>query len=134
LPSNVSFLSYDPEGIDVALVKELKEKNRERISKYVETRKGATYYDKESVWDFETAYDIALPCATQNEINKKQAAILVKITADLAKTATASSVQGIFAPSATTFTPFFTKIAAWRMTLRYHVQHKMKSTKSKPLF
>ena len=33
---------------------------------------------KESVWDFETAYDIALPCATQNEINEKQAAILVK--------------------------------------------------------
>ncbi|WP_348923031.1 NADP-specific glutamate dehydrogenase [Enterococcus rotai] len=69
---------YDPEGIDVELVKELKEKNRERISKYVETRSHATYYDGQSVWDFEVAYDIALPCATQNEINDKQAEILVK--------------------------------------------------------
>ncbi|MEI5995566.1 NADP-specific glutamate dehydrogenase [Candidatus Enterococcus mansonii] len=69
---------YDPNGIDVELVKELKEKNRERISKYVTTHKEATYYDGQSVWDFEIAYDIALPCATQNEINEKQADLLVK--------------------------------------------------------
>ncbi|WP_086444389.1 NADP-specific glutamate dehydrogenase [Candidatus Enterococcus lemimoniae] len=69
---------YDPAGIDVELVKELKEKNRERISKYVETRSDATYYDGQSVWDFEVAYDIALPCATQNEINDQQAELLVK--------------------------------------------------------
>lgn len=69
---------YDPEGIDVALVKELKEKNRERISKYVDTRKRATYYDGQSVWDFDVAYDIALPCATQNEINEEQAKTLVE--------------------------------------------------------
>ena len=52
----------------MALVKELKRKNRERISKYVETRKGATYYDKESVWNARRA----LPCATQNEINENK--------------------------------------------------------------
>ncbi|MBO0474260.1 glutamate dehydrogenase [Enterococcus sp. DIV0840] len=69
---------YDPNGIDVELVKELKEKNRERISKYVETHSDATYYDGQSVWDFEVAYDIALPCATQNEINETQAELLVK--------------------------------------------------------
>lgn len=69
---------YDPAGIDVELVKELKEKNRERISKYVETHSDATYYDGQSVWDFEVAYDIALPCATQNEINDQQAELLVK--------------------------------------------------------
>lgn len=69
---------YDPDGIDVELVKELKEKNRERISKYVETHQGAVYYASQSVWNFEIAYDIALPCATQNEINEKQAKLLVK--------------------------------------------------------
>ncbi len=69
---------YDPNGIDVELVKELKEKNRERISKYVETHKDAVYYDGQSVWNFDVAYDIALPCATQNEINVEQAKRLVK--------------------------------------------------------
>ena len=68
---------YDPKGIDVELVKELKEKNRERISKYVETHADAEYHDGQSVWDFKTAYDIALPCATQNEISKEQAQALV---------------------------------------------------------
>ncbi|EOI00342.1 glutamate dehydrogenase [Enterococcus moraviensis ATCC BAA-383] len=76
--SDSSGFVYDPNGIDVELVKELKEKNRERISKYVETHSDAKYYDGQSVWDFEVAYDIALPCATQNEINEKQAELLVK--------------------------------------------------------
>lgn len=69
---------YDPTGIDVATVKELKENNRERISKYIETHQEATYYEGQSVWDFETAYEIALPCATQNEMNEDQAKLLVK--------------------------------------------------------
>lgn len=69
---------YDPNGIDVELVKELKERNRERISKYVDTHKEAVYNDGQSVWDFDVAYDIALPCATQNEINVEQAKRLVK--------------------------------------------------------
>ena len=69
---------YDPNGIDVELVKELKEQKRERISTYIETHADATYYDQQSVWDFEVAYDIALPCATQNELNEKQADLLVK--------------------------------------------------------
>lgn len=69
---------YDPEGIDVELVKEIKEKKRERISTYIETRKNAVYHDGQSVWDLKEAYDIALPCATQNELNADQAAILVK--------------------------------------------------------
>lgn len=76
--SDSSGFVYDPDGIDVALVQELKEKNRERISRYVEKRPNATYYDQQSVWDFEQKYDIALPCATQNEINEKQAAVLIK--------------------------------------------------------
>ena len=107
--SDSSGFVYDPEGIDVALVKELKEKNRERISKYVETRKGATYYDKESVWNFETAYDIALPCATQNEINEKQAAILVKngvkVVAEGANMPCTLEAVAVFAKSAVIYCP-----------------------------
>jgi glutamate dehydrogenase (NADP+) len=75
--SDSSGFVYDPNGIDVALVKELKEQKRERIAKYVETRQDATYYEGQSVWDFDIAYDIALPCATQNEINEEQATKLV---------------------------------------------------------
>lgn len=53
---------YDLEGIDVVLVKELKEKNCECILKYVEICKGVIYYDKEFVWNFEIVYDIVLLC------------------------------------------------------------------------
>ena len=64
---------YDPEGIDLELVRDLKERNRERISRYVEKRPNATYVEGESVWTFAEDYDIALPCATQNEIDEKAA-------------------------------------------------------------
>lgn len=76
--SDSSGFIFDPNGIDVELVKELKEKKRERIAKYVETHKEAVYYEGQSVWDFKEQCDIALPCATQNEINDEQADILVK--------------------------------------------------------
>lgn len=64
---------YDSEGIDLELVRDLKERNRERISRYVEKRPNATYVEGESVWTFAEDYDIALPCATQNEIDEKAA-------------------------------------------------------------
>ncbi|MBP2099197.1 NADP-specific glutamate dehydrogenase [Enterococcus rivorum] len=76
--SDSSGFIFDPNGIDVELVKELKEKKRERIAKYVETHKEAVYYEGQSVWNFKEKCDIALPCATQNEINDEQADILVK--------------------------------------------------------
>lgn len=68
---------YDPEGIDIALVKDLKEVKRARISEYVNSRPSAEYHEG-SVWSFALDYDIALPCATQNEINPDLAAIVVK--------------------------------------------------------
>ena len=68
---------YDPNGIDLAYVKDLKEVRRGRIKEYAETHPGATYVaDCTRIW--ETPCDIALPCATQNEINKASAEILVK--------------------------------------------------------
>jgi glutamate dehydrogenase (NADP+) len=68
---------YDPNGIDYRIVKQIKEVERKRISVYAQQVATAKYYPG-SVWDFDTAFDIALPCATQNEINEKQAKLLVK--------------------------------------------------------
>lgn len=59
----------DPAGIDYATVKQLKEVERKRISEYVTTHPTAIYSEG-NIWDIEEAYQIALPCATQNEINK----------------------------------------------------------------
>mgnify|MGYP001241619692 FL=1 len=68
---------YDPNGIDLAYVKDLKEVRRGRIKKYAETHAGVTYVaDCSKVWT--VPCDIALPCATQNEINKESAEALVK--------------------------------------------------------
>ena len=65
----------DENGIDVEAVKQIKEVDRKRISVYAESHPTATYAEG-SVWDAETC-DVALPCATQNEIHAAQAQRLV---------------------------------------------------------
>lgn len=76
----------DPDGLDLDLVKEIKEVNRERINVYLEKRPNATFYQNTNIWDIEFKYDIALPCATQNEIPVESARKLaengVKIVAE----------------------------------------------------
>ena len=68
---------YDKNGIDLACVKQLKEVERKRIKEYVSTHPDAEYHEGCSgIWTIPC--DIALPCATQNEINKESAEILVK--------------------------------------------------------
>lgn len=67
---------YDKEGIKVEAVKQLKEVERKRISEYVILHPSAEYYAGGDVWS--VPCDIALPCATQNEINADQARALVK--------------------------------------------------------
>ena len=57
---------HDPNGIDVALVKQIKEVERGRISEYAKRREGVEYKDGRGVWSIPV--DIALPCATQNEL------------------------------------------------------------------
>lgn len=57
---------HDPNGIDVALVKQIKEVERGRISEYAKRREGVEYHDGRGVWGVKV--DIALPCATQNEL------------------------------------------------------------------
>lgn len=62
---------YDPNGIDVALVKQIKEVERGRISEYAKRREGVEYKDGRGVWSIPV--DIALPCATQNELHLEDA-------------------------------------------------------------
>lgn len=66
---------YDPDGIDLALLKELKEVKRARLSEYVNSRPNAEYHSGKGVWSVKV--DIALPCATQNELQLSDAEALV---------------------------------------------------------
>lgn len=67
---------YDPKGVDVEAVKQIKEKRRGRISEYLEYRKGAEYFENGCIWS--VPCHIALPCATQNEIQEDSAKMLIK--------------------------------------------------------
>ncbi len=70
---------YDPEGIDLALLKEVKEVKRARLTEYAAARPSAEYHDKatEGTNQWSVKVDIALPCATQNELNIDDAKALV---------------------------------------------------------
>ncbi len=67
---------YDEAGIDVALLKEIKEVRRARLTAYADARPSAVYHEGKGVWS--TKCDIALPCATQNELHLADAELLVK--------------------------------------------------------
>lgn len=74
--SDSSGYIYDPQGIDLKVVKEIKEVQGNRIKEYVTYRPNATYTEGcEGIWTIPC--DIALPCATQNEINGDQARTLI---------------------------------------------------------
>ena len=66
---------YDPAGIDVELLKEIKEVRRARLTAYAEARPGAIYHEGRGVWSVKA--DVALPCATQNELTLEDAKMLV---------------------------------------------------------
>lgn len=66
---------YDPEGIDIALLKEVKEVKRARLTEYAAHRPSAQYHEGRGVWTIPC--DIALPCATQNELLLEDAKQLV---------------------------------------------------------
>lgn len=67
---------YDKNGINVEVLKQIKEVQRKRISEYVKYVPDAEYHANGNVW--EVPCDIALPCATQNELNEESAKTLVK--------------------------------------------------------
>lgn len=66
---------YDPDGIDVEALKEIKEVKRERLTEYPKYRPNAEYHEGTGVWSVKV--DIALPCATQNELHLEDAKMLV---------------------------------------------------------
>ena len=66
---------YDAEGIDLDAVKEIKEVKRGRIKDYLNYRPNAEYHEGKGIWSIKC--DIALPCATQNELNLDDAKTLV---------------------------------------------------------
>ena len=67
--------SYDPDGIDVALLKEVKEVRRARLTEYKAKKPNAVYHEGRGVWTVKVDY--AFPCATQNELNLDDAKALV---------------------------------------------------------
>ncbi len=74
---------YDPDGIDVALLKEVKEVKRARLTEYKAAKPNAEYHEGKGVWTVKVDY--AFPCATQNELDLEDAKGLV-----------ANGVQGVF--------------------------------------
>ena len=66
---------YDPEGIDIAALKEIKEVKRARLTEYKNYRPNSEYHEGRGVWTVKV--DIALPCATQNELHLEDAKALV---------------------------------------------------------
>ena len=66
---------YDPEGIKLDIVKDIKEVKRGRIKEYAERVESATYTEGRGIWTIKC--DVYLPCATQNELDLEGAKILV---------------------------------------------------------
>ena len=66
---------YDPDGIDVATLREVKEVKRARLTEYAAKRPNAVYHEGKGVWTVKC--DVALPCATQNELLIDDAKALV---------------------------------------------------------
>lgn len=67
---------YDKDGIDVDLLKKVKEQNRARLTEYAKERPSAEYHEGRGVWQIKC--DVALPCATQNELTLDDAKLLVE--------------------------------------------------------
>ena len=67
---------YDAEGVDLAAVKQIKEVERKRLREYTAYRPNAEYHEDGVIWD--VPCDVALPCATQNELHAEHAAALIK--------------------------------------------------------
>ncbi|WP_026754225.1 NADP-specific glutamate dehydrogenase [Sediminibacter sp. Hel_I_10] len=77
--SDSSGYIHDADGIDaekLAVIMKIKNEDRGRISDYLDTYKGATYHEGERPWSVNC--DVAMPCATQNELNEEEAKMLVK--------------------------------------------------------
>ncbi len=98
---------HDPAGIDVELVKQIKEVERGRISEYAKRKEGVEYHDGRGVWS--VPCDIALPCATQNELFLDDAQALVangvKVVAEGANMPTTMDATAYLQDQGVTFLP-----------------------------
>lgn len=98
---------YDPEGIDVELIKQIKEVERARISEYAKRKSGVEYSEGRGVWV--KPCDIALPCATQNEVFIDDAKTLVsngcKVLAEGANMPTTMDATEYLQSNGVTFIP-----------------------------
>ena len=98
---------YDPDGIDLSVVKRIKEVDRQRISEYTKYRKNAKY--TQGKFDWSVPCDIALPCATQNELTVNEVKNIVKnntkIVAEGANMPTTNEAIEILKNSKTIFVP-----------------------------
>src|SRR5690606_5792032 len=74
--SDSSGYIVDESGIDVSLLKQIKERERGRISEYADRKPGTKYVAGGNVWDVRG--DLAFPCATQNELDEKSAKKLME--------------------------------------------------------
>ncbi|HEY8550774.1 MAG TPA: NADP-specific glutamate dehydrogenase [Vicinamibacterales bacterium] len=105
--SDSSGYVYDPQGIDLERVKQIKEVQRGRISEYVTTHRHARFVPGRSIW--EVPCDIALPCATQNELNGSDARMLVqngcRVVAEGANMPTTPDAIRVFHEAGVAFAP-----------------------------
>ncbi|MCF7975746.1 MAG: NADP-specific glutamate dehydrogenase [Phycisphaerae bacterium] len=106
--SDSSGFIYDPDGIKLDTVKRLKEVQRQRIRAYVTSHKKARYYEGcRGVWG--VACDVALPCATQNELDENSARTLVEqgctVVGEGANMPTTPEAIAVFHGSDTLFLP-----------------------------
>jgi glutamate dehydrogenase (NADP+) len=97
----------DEKGIDLELLKEIKEVRRERMSAYAAARGDARYVEGGSIWDVPCA--VALPCATQNELNGTDAATLAdhgcQVVAEGANMPCTPEAVRLFSSRGVTFAP-----------------------------
>lgn len=96
-----------PNGVDVELMREIKEVRRQRVSDYAKEVDGATFHKDGSIWTVEA--DVALPCATQNELDGKAAETLagngVKYVAEGANMPCTHEAVQIFSKNGVDFAP-----------------------------
>jgi glutamate dehydrogenase (NADP+) len=105
--SDSSGYVHDPEGIDLACIKQIKEVERGRIERYVTMTGRGTYVTGGNIWDIPC--DVALPCATQNELDAEHATTLVRngcrVVAEGANMPTTRESVRVFQASGVAFAP-----------------------------
>ena len=105
--SDSSGYIVDKAGIDLELLKDIKEVRRGRISEYVDERSDADFYSGGNIWN--VPCDIALPCATQNELDEEAAKVLVnngvKFVAEGANMPTTPGGITVFRDAGVAFAP-----------------------------